>query len=79
MFVRSGGYRGSGVARLLLDNVVNWARDHGFSEIYLGTNAKFHAAHRFYTKHGFTPASPGSLPDTVPRLNLRDRFYFRAL
>jgi GNAT superfamily N-acetyltransferase len=78
MFVRSDS-RGSGVARLLLDNAMTWARDHGFVAIYLGTNSKFHAAQRFYTKHGFAPVSPGSLPDTVPQLNLRDRFYFRAL
>jgi GNAT superfamily N-acetyltransferase len=78
MFVRSD-HRGSGVARLLLDNAMKWARDHGFVEIYLGTNSKFHAAHRFYVKHGFTPVSSGSLPDAVPRLNLRDHFYFRAL
>lgn len=78
MFVRADS-RGSGVALLLLDNAMKWARDHDFLEIYLGTNSKFHAAQRFYAKHGFVPVSPGSLPDTVPRLNLRDRFYFRAL
>jgi N-acetylglutamate synthase-like GNAT family acetyltransferase len=78
MFVRSG-CRGRGVARLLLDNAMKWATEHGFVEIYLGTNSKFHAAQRFYTKHGFAPTSPESLPDAVPRLNLRDRFYFRSL
>ena len=78
MFVRSD-HRGTGIARVLLDNAMKWARDHGFVEIYLGTNSKFQAAHRFYEKHGFSPVSPGSLPDTVPRLNLRDRFYVRAL
>jgi GNAT superfamily N-acetyltransferase len=78
MFVRSDS-RGSGVARLLLDNAMKWAADHDFVEIYLGTNSKFRAAQRFYTKHGFAPVSPGALPDAVPRLSLRDRFYFRAL
>jgi len=78
MFVRSD-YRGTGVALLLLDNALTWARDRGFSEMYLGTSSKFHAAQRFYAKHGFTPLSPESLPASVPRLNLRDRFYFRAL
>jgi len=78
MFVRSD-YRGTGVAKLLLDNALGWARDRGFSEIYLGTNSTFHAAHRFYEKHGFTPVAPESLPTTIPRLNLRDRFYVRAL
>lgn len=71
--------RGGGVARLLLDNALTWATDHGFAAIYLGTNSKFHAAQRFYAKHGFAPVSPESLPDVVPRLNLRDRFYLRTL
>ena len=78
MFVRSDS-RGGGVARLLLDNAMKWAMEHSFVEIYLGTNSKFHAAQRFYMKHGFAPVSPGSLPDAVPRLSLRDRFYFRAI
>ena len=78
MFVRSD-YRGTGVAPLLLENALTWARERGFSEMYLGTNSKFHAAQRFYEKHGFTPLAPESLPASVPRLNLRDRFYFRRL
>jgi len=78
MFVRSD-YRGSGVARLLLDNAMKWATDHSFVKLYLGTNSKFHAAQRFYTKHGFAPVSLETLPDSVPRLNLRDRFYVRSL
>jgi GNAT superfamily N-acetyltransferase len=78
MFVRSD-YRGTGVAPLLLENALTWARERGFSEMYLGTNAKFHAAQRFYERHGFTPLAPESLPASVPRLNLRDRFYFRRL
>ena len=78
MFVRSD-YRGAGVALQQLDNALAWARDRGFSEMYLGTNSKFHAAQRFYEKHGFTPLASESLPASVPRLNLRDRFYFRRL
>jgi GNAT superfamily N-acetyltransferase len=78
MFVRAD-CRGSGVATLLLDNAVRWAKEHGFVALYLGTNAKFHAAQRFYTKHGFAPVSPESLPDVVPRVHLRDRFYTRKL
>ena len=72
-------YRGSGVAQRLLDNAMRWARDHGFVGLYLGTNSKFHAAQRFYEKHGFTPLASEALPNTVPRLNLRDRFYSRSL
>jgi GNAT superfamily N-acetyltransferase len=78
MFVRAD-YRRTGVAGLLLDNAMQWARDHAFSAMYLGTNSTFHAAQRFYEKHGFVPLPPESLPETVPRLHLRDRFYVRAL
>jgi GNAT superfamily N-acetyltransferase len=78
MFVHAD-YRGTGVARLLLDKAIAWAREHGCSQLYLGTNSNFHAAHRFYEKNGFAPLSPESLPASFPRLNLRDRFYFRAL
>jgi GNAT superfamily N-acetyltransferase len=78
MFVRSD-FRGTGVARLLLDHVLSWAMSRGFSAIYLGTNSKFRAAHRFYAKCGFVEVSADSLPDSVPRLDLRDRFFFRSL
>jgi GNAT superfamily N-acetyltransferase len=78
MFVRRD-FRGAGVALLLLDNAVQWAREHGCSTMYLGTNSKFHAAQRFYEKHGFVQVAPESLPASVPRLNLRDRFYCRTL
>jgi GNAT superfamily N-acetyltransferase len=78
MFVR-GDYRGTGVASLLLDNAVQWAREHRFLTMYLGTNSNFHAARRFYEKHGFVQLAPESLPAAVPRLNLRDRFYCRTL
>jgi GNAT superfamily N-acetyltransferase len=78
MFVRSA-YRGTGVALLLLDRVLSWAISHGFSAMYLGTNAKFRAARRFYEKHGFVEVSADSLPDSVPRLDLRDQFFFRSL
>lgn len=78
MFVRSD-YRGTGVARLLLDRVLSWAASRGFSAIYLGTNSRFGAAHRFYAKCGFVEVSADSLPESVPRLALRDRFFFRSL
>jgi GNAT superfamily N-acetyltransferase len=78
MFVRSD-HRGSDVAGLLLERVLSWAMNHDFSAIYLGTNSKFRAARRFYEKNGFVPVSADSLPGSVPRLDLRDQFYFRPL
>jgi RimJ/RimL family protein N-acetyltransferase len=78
MFVRLD-HRGSGVADRLLERVLDWAFAHRFSSIYLGTNSKFQAAQKFYLKNGFSPVSIDSLPATVPRLELRDRFFSRQL
>lgn len=71
--------RGTGVARMLLDRVISWSMEHRFSDLYLGTNSRFHVAHRFYLKNGFLPVSVDALPDCVPRLNLRDQFFYRPL
>ena len=71
--------RGSGTAQLLLEVLLSWARAHSFTQIYLGTNAKFQAAHRFYEKHGFAEVLPEQLPKVIPRLQLRDRFFRRSL
>ncbi len=78
MFVRLR-FRGTGVAQLLLDHLLSWARTHAFEELFLGTNSKLHAAHRFYNKQGFELVRPEGLPKTVPRLELRDIFCRRSL
>ena len=51
MFV-AADYRGAtmGVARLLLQTLIDWGQAKGFTDIYLGTTEFFHAAHRFYEK-----------------------------
>lgn len=72
-------HRGSGTAQLLLDVLLSWARTHRFTQIYLGTNAKFQAAHRFYEKHGFAEVPAEQLPKVIPRIQLRDRFFRRSL
>src|SRR5215831_14218835 len=48
MFV-AAAHRGAGfsIARRLLDTLLAWCREHAIREVYLGTTAKFHAAHRF--------------------------------
>ena len=78
MFVRSQ-FRGAEAAQLLFDRLLAWSRSHGFEELYLGTNSKFHAAHRFYLKHNFELVQTEDLPDTVPRMELRDTFFRRSL
>jgi GNAT superfamily N-acetyltransferase len=76
MFVQRE-FRGSthGTARLLLTTLLDWAKAHQVSEIYLGTTAKFLAAHRFYEKNGFTEISKSQLPAQFPVMNVDTKFY----
>ncbi|PLZ03144.1 GNAT family N-acetyltransferase [Burkholderia sp. WAC0059] len=66
---------GSGVARRLLQTLIEWCREHGIREIYLGTTEKFLAAHRFYEKHGFLQIEKHALPATFPIVHVDTRFY----
>lgn len=55
-----------GVAQRLLQELLRWAAAKGVGRIYLGTTAKFLAAHRFYEKNGFTEIAPAELPESFP-------------
>lgn len=68
-----------GVARALLETLVTWASAHGVACIYLGTTARFLAAHRFYEKNGFAQIERSALPAAFPVMNVDTRFYQRAL
>lgn len=76
MFVRTS-YRGRehGTAAKLLARLIAHAEAVGMAEIYLGTTAKFLAAHRFYEKAGFSQIGEHELPDRFPRMNVDTRFY----
>ena len=76
MFVDSE-YRGSrfGIAHKLLESTFNWCRSESISEIYLGTTAKFLAAHRFYEKNGFAQIPKENLPTAFPVMAVDTRFY----
>jgi GNAT superfamily N-acetyltransferase len=54
MFVRAA-WRGreKGVAQRLLGTARQWASEKSSTDIFLGTMARFLAAHRFYEKNGF--------------------------
>jgi N-acetylglutamate synthase-like GNAT family acetyltransferase len=80
MFV-AGPWRGReyGVARQLLECLINEAKARGVSRIYLGTTAKFLAAHRFYEKHGFELIEQHQLPATFPVMVVDTRFYALSL
>ncbi len=76
MFVREA-HRGkdAGVAAKLLETLLAWAKARGMAEIYLGTTAKFLAAHRFYEKNGFIEIPAAELPATFPRMVVDTKFY----
>jgi len=76
MFVQRE-FRGStyGTAHLLLATLLDWAKAHRIGEIYLGTTAKFLAAHRFYEKNGFTELSKSQLPAQFPIMSVDTKFY----
>ena len=76
MFVHHD-YRGSqfGTARNLLESAFEWCRSQGVGEIYLGTTAKFLAAHRFYEKSGFVEISKENLPERFPIMVVDTKFY----
>ena len=76
MFV-TASHRGPerGVARRLLETVLVWSRARGLREIFLGTTAKFLAAHRFYEKNGFVEMSRDELPPRFPVMPVDSKFY----
>ncbi|MBN3469439.1 N-acetyltransferase [Pseudomonas savastanoi pv. phaseolicola] len=51
----------------------------GVTEMFLGTTDKFHAAHRFYEKHGFREIEKKDLPASFPLIAVDSKFYTLAL
>ncbi len=80
MFV-AAPFRGQtlGVAQRLLHTLLDWAAQHQLERIYLGTTAKFLAAHRFYEKNGFIEVAKSGLPATFPVMAVDSRFYKLSL
>jgi N-acetylglutamate synthase-like GNAT family acetyltransferase len=80
MFV-AASHRGAPhrLAAGLLAVLLAHARDRDLRAVYLGTTAKFLAAHRFYEKSGFSLITPDELPPTFPRMAVDSRFYFLSL
>jgi GNAT superfamily N-acetyltransferase len=73
---RGGQYR---TGKLLLESVLNWAAEREVKEIFLGTTAKFLAAHRFYEKNGFVEISKQSLPIAFPIMKVDTKFYYYGI
>jgi N-acetylglutamate synthase-like GNAT family acetyltransferase len=80
MFVHSD-FRGPryGVAVSLLDTLLAWSEEQSLLEIFLGTTAKFLAAHRFYEKNGFDEIPKAELPPSFPVMAVDTKFYRRGL
>src|SRR5512134_562210 len=68
-----------GAARDLLETLLDWARSREIREIFLGTTAKFLAAHRFYEKSGFDELLESDLPPGFPIMSVDTKFYRRRL
>lgn len=79
MFVRADHRGGTGLAALLMDTLVGWARRRGFRTILLGTTEVMAGAQRFYAKHDFVPIAADDLPDVFPRMAVDSRFFRRDL
>jgi N-acetylglutamate synthase-like GNAT family acetyltransferase len=68
-------YRGTEVAGLLLQQLMNYAQTKSIRMIYVGTMGQFKAAQRFYEKHGFLKIQEEDLPATFNRNPLDTVFY----
>lgn len=69
---RGGGH---GLAGRLLKTLLEHAVRQDVAEIYLGTTAKFLAAHRFYEKNGFEEITKLALPAAFPIMAVDTKFY----
>lgn len=80
MFVKAS-HRGAkfGVAKFLLNTALHWSREKNLRDIYLGTTAHFHAAHRFYEKNGFVEVLANELPKNFSAMQIDTKFYRRQL
>ncbi|WP_414832716.1 GNAT family N-acetyltransferase [Afifella sp. YEN Y35] len=63
----------------LLQTALAAAAERGLAEIFLGTTAKFLAAHRFYEKNGFAEIDKTELPASFPLVDVDTKFYRIAI
>jgi GNAT superfamily N-acetyltransferase len=76
MFVRKE-FRGKElrIAQSLLEALLAHCRQHGITDLYLGTVEKLHAAIRFYERNGFVRIDKNKLPDSFPIMAVDTLFY----
>ncbi len=63
------------MASALLNTLMMHARHQEVDDIFLGTTAKFLAAHRFYEKNGFSEILLTELPVSFPVMTVDTKFY----
>jgi N-acetylglutamate synthase-like GNAT family acetyltransferase len=80
MFVKQG-YRGktNGIAAQLLRLLLQYCREKGVRDVYLGTVDMLKAAHRFYEKNGFERIEKKAIPAGFPFMQADTLFYHLAL
>lgn len=80
MFVKQG-YRGKtyGIAAQLLNILLQYCREKGVRDVYLGTVDVLKAAHRFYEKNGFERIEKKAIPAGFPFMPADTLFYHLAL
>lgn len=80
MFVDKN-YRGREhrIAKRLLDILLDWAKEKGFRDIYLGTTDVMTTAHRFYEKNGFVEVQRKDLPNEKFLAVVDKKFYHLTL
>jgi N-acetylglutamate synthase-like GNAT family acetyltransferase len=67
--------QGQAIASRLLEKLFAAAESTALTRIFLGTTDKFHAAHRFYEKNGFSTIPKESLPAAFPVMAVDTKFY----
>lgn len=76
MFVKKA-YRGKelNIAQHLLESLIDYCKQHGITDIYLGTVNILKAACRFYERNGFVKIEMDALPSYFPRMKADNTFY----
>lgn len=76
MFVKKE-FRGKeyALAQRLFETLVDYCRENGIVDLYLGTVDMLKAAHRFYERNGFQRIKVEDLPSYFPRMIADNVFY----
>ena len=80
MFVNKD-FRGKeyGIAQSLLNGLIDFCKEKGIKDLYLGTVDILKAAIRFYERNGFVAVEKGNLPSTFPIMSADNVFYHLAI